>query len=166
MLLSALVNGPVLTLTYDEELDDAHVPADKSDFTVTGQSRTVQSVAVNDRAVTLTLGPPVTQGETVTLTYTPPTDDAIQDYFGNEAAAINQVVTNLTGDTRAPVLESAVVNGATLALGYDEVLNGSSEPAGSAFDVRVDSVRRTVESVSVSGTSVRLTLASEVREQR
>ena len=168
-LVSAGVNGPVLTLTYDEELDGAHVP-DKSAFTVTGTSRTVQSVAVDGlRTVTLTLGPPVTQGETVRLTYTLPTDTdkRIQDYFGNEAAAFtNRLVTNNTGDTTPPVLrKTSVVNGATLALTYNETLDGNSEPAGSAFDVQVDSQRRTVDSVSVSGTSVVLTLASEVTSQ-
>ena len=167
VLDTAVVNGPVLTLTYDEDLDDAHVP-DKSAFTVTGTSRTVQSVAMGLRTVTLTLGPPVTQGETVRLTYTLPTtaDDRTQDDFGNEAAAFtNRLVTNLTGDTTPPVLERAVVNGATLALTYNETLDGNSEPAGSAFDVQVDSQRRTVDSVSVSGTSVVLTLASEVTSQ-
>ena len=167
LLLSAVVDGPVLTLTYDEELDGAHVP-DKSAFTVTGSSRTVQSVALDDRAVTLTLGPPVTQGETVRLTYTLPTDtdDRLQDYFRNEAAAIDQLVTNNTGDTTLPVFQSASLDGTKLklTLTYNEPLDSNSRPAGSAFNVQVESVRRTVNSVSVSGTSVELTLASAVEQ--
>ena len=167
LLLSAVVDGPVLTLTYDEELDGAHVP-DKSAFTVTGSSRTVQSVALDDRTVTLTLGPPVTQGETVRLTYTLPTDtdDRLQDYFRNEAAAIDQLVTNNTGDTTLPVFQSASLDGTKLklTLTYNEPLDSNSRPAGSAFNVQVESVRRTVNSVSVSGTSVELTLASAVEQ--
>ena len=169
LLLSAVVDGPVLTLTYDEELDGAHVP-DKSAFTVTGSSRTVQSVALDNRTVTLTLGPPVTQGETVRLTYTLPTDtdDRLQDYFRNEAAAIDQLVTNNTGDTTLPVFQSASLDGTKLklklTLTYNELLDSNSRPAGSAFNVQVESVRRTVNSVSVSGTSVELTLASAVEQ--
>ena len=164
VLLSALVNGPVLTLTYDEELDDAHVP-DKSDFTVTGQSRTVQSVAVVDqgRTVTLTLGPPVTEDETVTLTYALPTDTAkrIQDDYGNQAAAFtDQPVTNLTNES--PVLVTAVVDGAELTLTYNEPLDTTSEPLGTAYTV---SGGHTVTSVDVAGSTVTLALSTAVGYQ-
>ena len=60
----------------------------------------------------------------------------------------------------APVLESARVNGAELALRFDAVLDESSAPAGSAFAVSVAGAARTVSAVSVSAETATLTLAS------
>ena len=62
----------------------------------------------------------------------------------------------------APVLESARVNGAELALRFDAVLDESSAPAGSAFAVSVAGAARTVSAVSVSQETATLTLASAV----
>ena len=52
MLLSAVVNGTTLTLTYDEPLDGSSAPVPE-DFTVDGgdQTRTVTGVRVNGSAV-------------------------------------------------------------------------------------------------------------------
>ena len=65
-------------------------------------------------------------------------------------------------DTTPPELSSATVNGATLVLTYDEVLDEASEPATTAFAVRAGSAPRSVSDVSVSGRAVTLTLASAV----
>ena len=62
----------------------------------------------------------------------------------------------------APVLESARVNGADLALRFDAPLDESSAPAGSAFAVSVAGAARTVSAVSVSQDLATLTLASAV----
>ncbi len=65
-------------------------------------------------------------------------------------------------DTIPPFLRTAQVGGATLTLTYNEPLDGSSTPAMSAFDVRVDGAQRTVTNVDVSGSTVTLTLSSAV----
>ncbi len=113
LFANAAVNGNTLVLTYTEAntLDATNVPA-ASAFTVSG-GHTVNAVAVDAAAktVTLTLGTAVSNGETVTVGYTDPTvgNDAnsIQDAAGNDAATITaQLVTN---NTPLPPPTSALV---------------------------------------------------------
>ena len=61
-----------------------------------------------------------------------------------------------------PGLVAATVDGATLTLTYDEVLDGDSTLATTAFAVTVGGTDRGVDGVSVTGSSVTLTLASAV----
>ena len=63
----------------------------------------------------------------------------------------------------APVLESAKADGTSLVLTYAEDLDTSSVPLPGAYSVRVDGgAGPAVSSVSVSGTTVTLTLATAV----
>ncbi len=61
-----------------------------------------------------------------------------------------------------PALSSARVNGASMMLGFDALLDDTSVPAGSAFAVSVAGSARTVSNVTVSGERVLLTLAQAV----
>ena len=61
-------------------------------------------------------------------------------------------------ETRAPKLKTAIVNGATLTLTYDEPLNENSIPYIDSFLASVNGVQRDVATVSVSGSAVILTL--------
>ena len=67
---SAVVDGAMLTLTYDEALDEDSEPATNA-FTakVGGKDRDILAVSVNGKAVTLTLASAVTAEDTVTLNY-------------------------------------------------------------------------------------------------
>ena len=62
------------------------------------------------------------------------------------------------GDTAAPVLRGAVVDGAVLKLVYSEALDEASRPPPGAFAVTVQGSRVAVSEVSVSGREVRLAL--------
>jgi len=66
------------------------------------------------------------------------------------------------GDTTAPSLTDLRVTDATLALSYDENLDGASTPAASAFAVTANGSPVSVSNVTVSGATVTLTLASAV----
>lgn len=66
------------------------------------------------------------------------------------------------GDITPPVLQSAVVNGNLITLGYDEPLNVSSEPDEGDFTVTVNNVSRSVVLVDVAGSQVQLGLSSSV----
>ena len=163
MYWEASVNGSTLQMWYDEDLDtDA---PDKGAFTVTASrsSPAVSAVAISGRIVTLTLSPAVQHGETVTLSYTAPQSDPLQDLAGNDAVDLtDEAVTNNTPDTTAPVLSSAAVNGASLVLTYNESLKSKSSLSTSLFTVNVAGSARGVSSASASGTSVTLTLSSAV----
>ena len=63
-------------------------------------------------------------------------------------------------DTAAPTtLDTAAVDGATLALTWDEMLDAGSVPAAGAFTVTVAGPVRAMSGVAVAGGGVTLTLA-------
>ena len=159
---SGVVDGGTLTLTYSEDLDENSELATTT-YTVTADSttHTVSDVAISGTTVTLTLTTPVQGGQTVRLSYAPPSTDPLQDLDGEDAAQLTNVtIANNTGVP--PMLDSAEVDGDTLTLTYNEPLDGNSEPATSAYTVTVDSVDRGVTGVVVSGSTVTLTLVSAV----
>ena len=104
----AVVNGTTLTLAYSEPLNSSSRPA-ASAFTVTGgnEARTVTRVQVSGSEVLLTLNPAVTDGESgLRLSYQPG-ENPIEDTVGNAADGLNnQPVTNNTGDTTGPTVET------------------------------------------------------------
>ncbi len=100
----ATVNGATLTLTYDEALDGSSTPVALA-FTVNveGAEPRVSRVAVSGNAVTLTLEPEVSVGQTVRLDYRAPGANPIQGAVGNYARPLtNTTVENNTLDTTAP----------------------------------------------------------------
>ena len=168
-LSSATVIGVSLVLIYNEALDTGSTPA-ATDYTVTvtGSQRTVSSVTVNGTAVTLILSSAVTDGQAVTVSYTVPGTNPVQDAAGNDAAALaDQTVTNNTNtipDTTTPTLTTAAVNGASLVLTYNEALDTTSTPDTSDYTVTVAGSQRTVSDVAISGSAVTLTLSPAVTD--
>ena len=175
---SATVNGTALVLTYDEALDTGSVPAASAyRVKVSGGSGAVgagsgtapSSVTVSGSAVTLTLGTSVTHGQTVTVSYTKPGTNPVQDGAGNDAAALtDRAVTNTTA-APAPTLESwRPVRSVSddMGLGFNEpVRKGSGNivirPAsGSDIVIPV-----TGSQVSVSGDWVTVNPASDLAER-
>ena len=167
MLQKREVDGAILTLTYNEDLDSGSAP-DGSAYTVTVNStaRAVDDVTVTGKVVSLTLSTAVVHGDAVTVAYAVPASNPVRDPYENNAASFSALgVTNNTlfVDTEAPELVGASVNRATLILTYDETLK-SSTPDKSAYTVKVDedTTTHSVSTVSVSGTSVRLVLDKSV----
>ena len=161
---AATVDGTVVTLTYDEPLDEGSVPA-PGDFTVTvdGTPAPVTEVEVNGATVTVTLVSAAESGQPVTFGYTPGAQP-LRDLAGNAADPIaGGPAVNITADETPPVLQSATVDGTLVTLTYDEVLDAGSVPPAGAFLVLAGSSPRVsiaaVEQVEVDGPSVVLTLA-------
>ena len=104
-LSGATVEDAALVLTYDEALDEDSVPV-AGDFAVrvTGTARGVDAVGIEGARVTLTLASAVANGATVTVSYTVPGTDPIQDLAGNDAAAL----TNYTAAASTPPVVRAV----------------------------------------------------------
>ena len=94
----------MLTLVFDEALDGGSEPAAPA-FTVSvgGEARSVDGVSISQSAVTLTLSPAVTSGQTVTVGYTVPAGanaKPLRDAAGNRAAAFTGAgATNETAAT-------------------------------------------------------------------
>ena len=95
-LLSVAVNGDVVTLTYDEALDEGSVPL-MGAYTLTSDvALTVNMVSISGDTVTLMLSGMVVSGNVVTLAYTAGINP-VQDVVGNEAADFTgEMVTNDT----------------------------------------------------------------------
>ena len=124
---------------------------------IAGTLKAVSAVAVAARTVTLTVVA-ITEGETITLDYTPGTNP-IQDLAGNDAAALSgQAVTNNV-DTTAPTFQSAATDtdGTTVTLTFSEALDTGNVPASSAFTL---SPTKAISNVEVSGSTVELTTAA------
>ena len=107
ILQSATVDGSSLVLTYDEPLDLTSSPSTSLfAVNVNGASRRPMGTANGGATVTLLLFPGVEHGDTITVSYTAPTDPAdpgIQDQAGNAAALFsNQAVTNDTAPAEEP----------------------------------------------------------------
>ena len=158
-LNEAEVDGAALTLTYTKRLDQRSVPL-ATDYSamVAGSLRAVTVVDVSGSRVILTLASAVTSSETVTVSYTVPTTNAVRDAEGTEVGALtNQDVTNTTA---APTLTTAAVDGAALTLTYSEALDGGFVPLATDYAVTVAGSSRAVTGVGVSGSAVILRLAS------
>ena len=92
--------GRQVLLTYSEDLDTASVP-DTSAFTVMvgGESRTATLVAIPLSALVGVRFTPIARpGETVTVSYTPPATNPLQDAAENEVAAFT------TGESGVPAV--------------------------------------------------------------
>ena len=92
-LSTATVDGATMTLTYDEDLDEASgLASDAFSVTVGGTGRAVDGVSVAGSAVTLTLASAVTPEDAVTVSYAAPADTAaarIRDLAGNATASFS-----------------------------------------------------------------------------
>ena len=120
-LSTATVDGAALTLTYDEALDENSEPSsDAFSVTVGGTGRAVDGVSVSGSSVILTLGSAVTAADTVTVSYTAPTDAAaprIQDEAGNPAASFSDqdVENNTPPPANTPATGAPTISGTVRA---------------------------------------------------
>ncbi|MXW47591.1 MAG: hypothetical protein F4Z97_02920 [Gammaproteobacteria bacterium] len=100
-LLRAVANDRTLTLTFSEALDTDNVPA-ASAFSISGAQSASSITAVkfrtgNSRVVDLTLNAAVGEGETgVTVTYTQPGTNDLQDGAANKVANFTRTVITLS----------------------------------------------------------------------
>ena len=109
-LAGATVNGSSMVLTYSEDLDTTSTPAN-TDYTIAvsgGTAPTVTGTTISGAMATLALSTAVTQGVTVTVSYTPGTTP-LQDIAGN--AADRLTTRSVTNDTPAPLNPTATLAG-------------------------------------------------------
>lgn len=152
----------LLEMTYNLTLANIVPAASAFAVKVNSSAVAVSSVVISGTMVQLTLPNPVIYGDVVTVAYTQPTANPLQTSTGALAVTIGaQSVTNNVSAV-VPVYVSSSVENAnpailtiTLSMSLANIV-----PAKSAFAVSVNSRTRTVNSVSVSGTKVQLTLAS------
>ena len=172
------VNGSLLTIAFDGDLDTGSVPQGNH-FTMTPSPDestqrlfSVVGVVIAGNEVRLTLDsaapPDYRLGK---VRYSPLSPPFLRSAAGHLIGTLYQddvpgfpglPVTNVT-DTTPPAVAGASVDGAALAIVFDETLDGASAPAPEAFAVSVDGgTAQAPGAVAVDGRTVRLTLAAAV----
>ncbi len=153
-----------LELIYNMPLAST-VPASSAfSVLVNSSSRAVSTIAISGTRVILTLASPAAYGDAVTVSYTRPATTPLQNTSGIQAASLSaQTVANRVSAPVPVYTASSVENSspARVVMRYSLSL-ANIVPAASAFTVTVNSVKRTVSSLSVSGTTVNLNLSSQV----
>ncbi len=117
----ATVDGASLVLTYVENLDTSSVPGVGA-YSVSvdsGAAANPSNVGIAADKVTLTLASAVSSGQAVTVSYTVPATNPVQDVSGIAAAGFgstDHTVTNNTGATNnAPTVENEIPDQAAQA---------------------------------------------------
>jgi uncharacterized repeat protein (TIGR02059 family) len=154
----------LLEMTYNMTLANILPATTSFEIRVNSITRNVSSVAISGSKVLLTLASPVAYRDTITVSYTKPALNPLQTAEGGQATTMGaQKVTNYVAAAIPRFVSAAVQNAspAILEMTYNTTLSGTI-PSPTAFTVIVNSNPRTVSSVAISGTIVKLTLASQV----
>ena len=168
------VSGTPWTGCYTERATSCSIALTEDSFTAAGASYQVFGIIENQDSFTVVMNRAIPSAWTMHV-------DNRQYLVANaqhsENGGVHRHVWNSGGVWRAvgqrvslrlkapaPTLQSAAVEGTTLTMTFSENLDTASEPAPSAFTVTVNNARRNVVSdgVAISGSTVTLTLASQV----
>ncbi len=122
----ATVDGATVVLTYNEPLDDASTPSPTAFvLRVAGDPVSITGVSVDGSEVTLTLAASVPAGQTVSLDYTQPVSDPIQDASGNKAQSFTRWYLVTEGAITNPVITVPDAPTITIAAGTSPVAEGT-----------------------------------------
>lgn len=159
-LTSVEGSGTSIVLSYDEALRTTSIPL-KSQFSVLVNNLPiyVTKVEISGNQVILTLASSFTKDQNVTISYVSAAG-GIADLNGNLAGYIDLQQVNYAVITEG--IRSAVVRGDTLTITYTSTLRSVPVFPVSQFYVSVNKDPRTIQSVSVSGDTVTIKLASAV----
>ena len=153
-----------LEMTYSLGLANIIPAASSFIVIVNSVPRTVNSVAISDTKVLLTLSSDVVEGDVVSVAYNRPPVNQLQTSRGYWASALTEQQSVLINVSLKPEYLFASIENTTptkLEMIYSLSL-ANIIPTTSAFSVKVNSVTRSVSSVSISGSKVILTLSSPV----
>jgi uncharacterized repeat protein (TIGR02059 family) len=173
---TVLSSGTLIDITFSEVIS-CTISADSA-FTITVNGSPVTLAGFNrscpSNKITASLsGVTITSNQTVTVSYSAPTDDsspsnaALQDATGNDMLSVSGITatnnSSVAPDLRAPIFTSAVTNtaGTLITLTYDEALISTTAPA-SAYTVTIDGVNFQPSGVAISGSTVQLTMGTAV----
>ena len=104
-LQSAEINGPILNLEFSNTLDtNSRPPSSSFTVKVDGTAVSITSVSISGSTVTLRVSSPVPAGDTVTVSYTEPATNPIQD--GDSLAAPSFTDEPVSNDERVASIEA------------------------------------------------------------
>ena len=157
-LVSAEVTGGTLVLTYSESLDLNSIPGGGAfSISINGTSTSAQEASVSGNTVTLSLRAQARFGETVTVSYTVPTDNLIRDASGNEAPPLTSTrVTNNSPDTDTTLSALTVRDGNGNSIEFTPMFSSASIQYGARVSHAVASV--TVEATASDAANATVTI--------
>lgn len=162
---SAAGSDKQIILTYNEGLSPSSLPLVSQYSVLVGSTPNyVTNVAVNGNQVTLTLASTLSTGSYTTVSYVPGVA-GISDLNGNRAAYINLQPVSVSGSsvTTVPNISSAMIAGDELTVTFSKSMQASSTLYSGQFAVRVDGSTVGVQTVNVSGTTLKLVLSTVVK---
>lgn len=156
------VYGSMITLIFENGVKAPTSQAARQ-FTVTagGRSYEVRSLSSSAQALLLYLDAAVPDGAVVKVNYTP-AGYPLQDVLGQNISAFSDFSIRNLMDTRPPEFVNAELAGTELVLNYNETLRTDALPTNSQFSVLSGGNPVYVNGVKVTGSQVRLTLASSL----
>ena len=153
-------DGVTLRITFSESLSEAAADLPTAArFTLSGTTSSVNAVSVSSTTVTLTLNSSVREGETITLAYAATGTNLLRDVDQGRLAVAAFSVSVENQVDYAPSPTGASVNGATVAITFDQALKASAVPAVTAFSATVAGTAVTVTAAAISEARVSLTMA-------
>lgn len=158
----------IINILYSSALAEILPAASGFSVNVNSVARTVTSLSISGTKILLNLANPVAFGDKVTISYKKPASNFLQSTGGSFAPDLTEKpVTNSIENQPVPVLTgptylSAVVQSPTMVQITYNLQLSQIVPSPASFLVTVDSVPVSVNSVSVSGSSVFLTLENPV----
>lgn len=157
-----LDNNRTIRLKYNETLNST-VALLSSSFgvTVNDESRTLESVYIQGDSVYLVLSTGVAVGQVVKVSYTGGLR-TIQDTSGNAASAFSLKQITNSVESSMPVPKDGTITGRSVVLNFNDSLKPVSTYAYSQFQVTADGYSLGVNSIGSSGSTVYLTLNSDV----
>ena len=165
---SITANKTAIHIVYDKTLDTFSVPMVSFFTVIEGTTRRqVSSVAVTGNTVVLYLSVTLSPNTQVTVQYSRPTNNPVQDRESLAApsfAARNAMNTTIAAqDNRPPELRQARIVSNELELLYDKALSTRFIPPVSSYTVTENGEEREVIRVSISNRSVNIVIEPAVR---
>lgn len=155
----------LLEMNYNSTLANIIPSVYSFSVKVNYSSRSISKMAISGSKVLLTLASPVSASDVITIAYTKPSTNPLQNTSGGEAESLSTSLVTNNVITPVPVYLSSFIGQYPSVLEMTYSLNlADIVPSASAFTVLVNSRVRLVNSVSVTGTAVRLYLEYGVRK--
>ncbi len=167
IMATVSANGASLTLTFSVPLDQSGQGLPElTTFSLSGTDATIESLSIFDSTVALVLNPATDVGETVLLSYVAPSD-ATKPRLRSATHAVPvvqisgaSVVNNPDGKPR---VLTAAVDGDTLSIGFDRLLDADSTPAADAFTL--SGTTSTLSDAAIDSRVLTLTITPAVTHQ-
>ena len=167
----AEIDATMLTVTFDEALDESAVPTSPGGFTVAvtraGSAvpgHTISALSVAGTSVTLTVAPGVATGDAVTLTYVKPATNPLRDLATtpNEIDPFDTVaIENRTGALMVTLSKTEVVEGDDAHVVFNiEREAGTSATTARVITITPDAAASAAETADWTIADTELTIAA------